>query len=167
MDFQVQGYQALAKNEQQCVHIVPNVQMNTLFTCVLPGVPHVPILCQYVDKALSSRRARDAKITNDRGSNDMEATRDCIDVLHPFHWWWPEEHKIVAAKGNLDPRARNPGLREKYLLALHSKLRQAGSPELEVAPSGREANREARREVVSYAQALRGTRGKTLLINCL
>jgi hypothetical protein len=67
---------------------------------------------------------------------------------------------LVATKGNLDPRARNPGPREKYLLALHSKLRQAGSPESEVAPSGSEANRGVRREVASYAQALRGTRGK-------
>jgi hypothetical protein len=73
------------------------------------------------------------------------------------------EHAIipsVATKGNLDPRARNPGLREKYLLALHSKLRQAGSPASEVAPSGSEANRGIRREVASYAQALRGTTGK-------
>jgi hypothetical protein len=66
----------------------------------------------------------------------------------------------VATKVNLYPRASNPGLREKYLLALHSKLRQAGSPESEVAPSDSEATRGVRQEVVRYVQALRGTRGK-------
>jgi hypothetical protein len=66
----------------------------------------------------------------------------------------------VAAKVNLDPRARNPGLREKYLLALHSKIRQAGSSASEVVPSGSVANKENKREVASYAQALRRTRGK-------
>jgi hypothetical protein len=66
----------------------------------------------------------------------------------------------VAAKVNLDPRAGNPGLREKYLLALHSKIRQAGSPASEVVPSGSVANKGNKREVASYAQALRGTRGK-------
>jgi hypothetical protein len=72
----------------------------------------------------------------------------------------PSPQECVATKGNLDPRARNPGFREKYLLALHSKLRHDGSPESEVAPSGSEANRGVRREVASYAEALRGTRGK-------
>jgi hypothetical protein len=57
-----------------------------------------------------------------------------------------------------------------YLLALHSKIRQAASPEsvlaateggaVSVATSGSETTSTSRQEVVSYAQALRGTRGK-------
>jgi hypothetical protein len=72
----------------------------------------------------------------------------------------PSPQECVADKVNLDPRARNPGLREKYLLALHSKIRQAGSSASEVVPSDSVANKENKREVTSYAQALRGTRGK-------
>jgi hypothetical protein len=53
----------------------------------------------------------------------------------------PYTKSLVAAKVNLDPRERNPGLREKYLLALHSKIRQAGSPASEVVPSGSVANK--------------------------
>jgi hypothetical protein len=81
--------------------------------------------------------------------------RSDIPSVHLFR-----DASTVATKVNLVPRTRNLGLREKYLLALHSKIRQAGSPASEVAPSGSVANRGNKREVASYAQALRGTRGK-------
>jgi hypothetical protein len=66
----------------------------------------------------------------------------------------------VATKGNLVSRPRNPGLREKYLLALHSKIRQDGSPESGIAHRDCESTSAARPVDVSYAQALRWTRGK-------
>jgi hypothetical protein len=72
----------------------------------------------------------------------------------------PSPQECVATKGNLVSRPRNPGLREKYLLALHSKIRQAGSPESGIAPRECESTSAARPVAVSYAQALRGTRGK-------
>jgi hypothetical protein len=46
----------VAKGEEQCIHIVPNLYMNTLFTCARPGVPNVPRIFQYVDTAPSGGR---------------------------------------------------------------------------------------------------------------
>jgi hypothetical protein len=72
----------------------------------------------------------------------------------------PSLQECVATKGNLVSRPRNPGLRENYLLALHSKIRQAGSPESGIANGDCESTSAARPAAVSYAQALRRTRGK-------
>jgi hypothetical protein len=50
----------------------------------------------------------------------------------------------VATKVNLVSRPRNPGLREKYILALHSKIRQAGLPESGIATRECESTSAAR-----------------------